>query len=193
LKCGKVNCGLCTQVRLPPQVFEKLRHLPLPTLGDDDHYIPFFEVFGNDTTEDHQPSFRKPPPKKVKRRLPYYASIQHVKNSQLMVQCTELNMWRIIFSKYKLTKEQQFYLQTVLEDYTYSCGASLEELHLPEEYNTVEIRDHSCFDLVERLYYSAKKERICIYCSQEQQYSSQDTYLLCSTCEVQGKVAVKKK
>ena len=70
-------------------------------------------------------------------------------------------MWRIIFSKYKLKKEQCVYLQALFDKYMYSCGASLKDLELPEEYSTVEIRDHDCYDPIEKLYYSAKNDPIC--------------------------------
>ena len=38
-------------------------------------------------------------------------STQHVKNSQLMVQCEECNMWCLVFSKYKLKAAQRQKLQ----------------------------------------------------------------------------------
>ena len=45
-------------------------------------------------------------------------------------------------------------LQSILDNYEYSCGASLAELKLPEDYKGVEIRDHECNDPIEILYYS---------------------------------------
>ena len=91
LKCGESTCDICTAIRLPLDVFKNLRHIPHPTLGEDGHYLPFSEVFGSATTEEHRPSYKKPATttsKRVKRKLPFYGSVQHVKNSQLMVQCT---------------------------------------------------------------------------------------------------------
>ena len=196
LKCGNVSCTLCSPVRLPQYVFKALHHIPHPTPGNDGHYLPFSEVFGTNTSEEHRPSFKKNPSiisKRVKRKLPFYASVQHVKNSQLMVQCMECSMWRIIFSKYKLKKEQCVYLQALFDNYMYSCGASLKDLELPEEYSTVEIRDHDCYDPIEKLYYSAKNDPICMYCAKDQPYTSEEYYPLCSDCESQGKVAVLKR
>ena len=100
---------------------------------------------------------------------------------------------RIIFSKYKLKKEQCVYLQALLDNYMYSCGASLKDLELPEEYSTVEIRDHDCYDPIEKLYYSAKNDPICMYCVKDQPYTSEEYYPLCSDCESRGKVAVLKR
>lgn len=93
LKCGEPSCLLCSPVGLPHSVFEKLHHIPHPMPGEDGHYRPFSEVFGTQTSEEYRPSLKKSTSKTRKvvkqRRLPYYASVQHVKNSQLMVQCME--------------------------------------------------------------------------------------------------------
>ena len=189
LKCGKPECNICTEVRLPRAVFDKLRHIPHPTPGTNGHYLSFTEVFHTTTTEEHRPSFKKSSTSKarVKRKLPYYASLQHVKNSQLMVQCTECDMWRIIFSKFKLTPAQRNFLQVTLEDFMYTCGASLRELDLPEEFADVEIRDHDCYDIIEKLYYSAKNEPICIYCGELQPYTSEGHYPQCCNCTSNNK------
>ena len=72
----------------------------------------------------------------------------------------------------------------------YSCGASLKDLELLEEYSTVEIRDHDCYDPIKKLYYSAKNVPICMYCVKDQY---EEYYPLCSECESQGKVAVLKR
>lgn len=196
LKCGINSCTICSPVRLPPDVFTTLHHIPHPTPGSDDgHYLPFSQVFGTITSEEHRPSYRrKAESKRVKRRkLPFYASVQHVRNSQLMVQCMECNQWRIIFSKYKLKKEQRIYLQSVLDNYMYSCGASLKDLQLPDEYSTVDIRDHDCYDPIEILYYSAKNDPICMYCAVDHPYTSDEYYPICSDCQRVGKVPVPKR
>ena len=197
LKCGIDSCTICSPVRLPPEVFNTLRHFPHPTPGnDDDHYLPFSQVFGTITSEEYRPSYKRraaSESKRVKRKLSFYASVQHVRNSQLMIQCMECNQWRLIFSKYKLKKEQKVFLQSVIDNYMYSCGASLKDLELPEEYSTVDIRDHDCYDPVEKLYYSAKNDPICMYCAVDQPYTSNEHYPLCSDCESLGKVAIPKR
>lgn len=51
----------------------------------------------------------------------------------------------------------------MLEDISYTCGATFEDITMPED---VCIRFHRCFDPVEKLYYSSGfQEPICIYCS----------------------------
>ena len=66
-------------------------------------------------------------------------------NAQLMVQCEECNMWRFVYSKYKLSVAKCHQLQQLLNDHSYSCGAKLQDLHLGDD---VEIRDHACGDTI---------------------------------------------
>ena len=196
LKCGEPSCRFCSPVRLPMDIFKKLHHIPHPMLGEDGHYRLFSEVFGTQTSEEHRPSFKQTlssSRKAKRRRLPYYASVQHVKNSQLMVQCTECSMWRLIFSKFKLTREDRTYLQTLLEEFEYSCGASLRDLELTDKFDNVEIRDHNCHDPIEILYYSAKYEPICVHCGSDQPFSDDKEYPICSVCVSAGKQPLKKK
>ena len=91
-------------------------------------------------------------------------------------------MWRLIFLRYKLDVVQRQNLQSILDNYEYSCGASLAELKLPEDYKEVEIRDHECNDPIEILYYSAKYSPICIYCATEQGYEKDDEYPKYQSC-----------
>lgn len=102
-------------------------------------------------------------------------------------------MWRLIFSKYKLGKEDRAYLQKVLEDFDYSCGASIKDLELPEKFADVEICDHNCHPSIELLYYSAKYDPICIHCGVEQPFSNDREYPICPNCISAGKQPLKKK
>ena len=75
----------------------------------------------------------------------------------------------LIFSKYKLWKEDHIELQSLLDDYGYTCGYKLNvnELQLKDKfkYMYVEIWDHVCSDSTEKLYHSAKFKPICcVYC-----------------------------
>ena len=55
-------------------------------------------------------------------------------------------------------------LQSVLEDVSYTCRASLEDLSLPDSLSIV-IHDHWCEDRIEALYYSTGFEDIRIHCA----------------------------
>ena len=197
LKCGEVSCNICTPIRLPLDVFKKLRHIPFPVPdGDGGHYLPFADVFSssNDNTEKYRPSYKPPGEllsKRAKRKLSYYAHVQHAKNSDLMLQCAECDMWRLIFSKYKLKKEEREQLQILLQNFTYTCGSSLKELDLPTVYQYVDVRDHDCFEPIEVLYYSANNDPICIYCAKEQPYVEENKYPQCHLCA--DKPAIRKR
>ena len=58
-----------------------------PTPGSDGHYLAFSDVFGRETSDKHRPSLA--PKKSRKNTLPFQASVQHVKNAMLMLQCEE--------------------------------------------------------------------------------------------------------
>ena len=154
----------------------------------DGHYLPFAEVFTSEkgNTEEYRPSYKgptQPLPKRVKRKLPYYVSVQHAKNAELMLQCSECELWRLIFSKYKLKKEECDQLEVLLSNIMYTCGATLKELDLPAVYEFVDVRDHDCIDHIEKLYYSAGKIPICVYCANDQLYTDENKYPQCNACE----------
>ena len=47
------------------------------------------------------------------------------------------------------------------------CGATLQELDLPDKFSCIHVREHNCLDPVEKLYYSAGYDPICIYYAAE--------------------------
>lgn len=162
LKCGKTACKICKLARLPPHIFSLLRHIPHPIPKEDGYYLSFSEAFNTNTTGEHRASLKKQKHSKD-RSLPFYASLQNIKNSQIVVQCDSCDMWRVVFSKYKLKPSQRSLLQQLLFNYSYTCGSQLKDLDLPEEFKNVEIRVHNCQDPIEKFYYSAKYEpNVCI-------------------------------
>ena len=78
-----------------------------------------------------------------------------------MMQC---DMWSIVYSKYKLTAQEKKELNTVLGDYTYTCGTTLADLQLTGRLGDVCVRVLNCYEPLEKLYYSLNKEPLCIYC-----------------------------
>ena len=65
--------------------------------------------------------------------------IRHVTNVGIMVQCKQCDMWRLLYSKRKLTLSEKQQLQSLFEDVSYSCGAMFEELNLPDTLSSVRI------------------------------------------------------
>ena len=120
--------------------------------------------------------------KSKSKSLPFYASVQHVKNIQMMVQCDLCGMWRLLLSKYKVKMADREYLQRLLDNQSYSCGSKLEDFDLPDTFKNVEIRDHHCNDPTEKLYYSASFDPVCIYCGKDQQFTVPNQYPQCEEC-----------
>lgn len=108
-KCGSDTCMVCKPVRLPSDVFTALHFLPDPVPGVDGHYRSFDEAIGSVTDESHRPSMCTKA--KRKKTLPCSASLQHVKNVDLMLQCEECSMWRLLNSKHKLNRTERADLQ----------------------------------------------------------------------------------
>ena len=180
-KCGKQDCGICKPPRLPQEIFENVHMLPDPTPGEDEHYLPFENVYSTDTTEVHRPSLSKR--SKKQKTLPFVASIQHVRNVNMVVQCEECGMWRLIYSKKKLTVEAKKELERKLSSFDFSCGASTTDLDLSDELADVHFRDLRCEDPIEKLYYSMGYEQICIYCSSEDDVDiPEKCYPICASC-----------
>eukprot|EP00731_Ephydatia_muelleri_P010005 Em0005g591a len=119
LKCGKPECMLCKPLRLSASEFSKLSHLPDSTPGTDGHYKPFQEVFKKPTTEEHRPSAKKA---SSKATLPFRASVQHVHNAGMMLQCDECALWRLVYAKRKLNSAEKKDLESAIDSMSYSWG-----------------------------------------------------------------------
>ena len=183
-KCGISDCTTCKPVRMPRERFENLSYLSDPVPGHDGHYRPFEQVYNTETTEEHRPSLQSQ--KGRQKALPFSASVQHVKNADIMIQCEECEMWRLVYSKYKLTAAERKTLEKTLEEYTYTCGAQLSDLNLDGRLgsDTVCLKNVRCYEPLEKLYYAVGTyEVICIHCcSNKDLISKEGCYPQCSDC-----------
>ena len=101
-------------------------------------------------------------------------------------------MWHLLYAPRKFSSVARQELESVLEDYTFSCGAALSDLELPSVLSEVCARDLQCYDPVEKLYYSMNYNPICIYCCADENLVTKDGYYpQCEFC--QDKVPVKKR
>ena len=65
-----------------------------------------------------------------------------------------------------LKQNEKKELEKALDGMSFSCGAQLQDSDIPEYLkDVVFVRKISCEDPIEKLYYSAKFEDICVYCS----------------------------
>ena len=90
----------------------------------------------------------------------------------MMLQCEECELWRLVYSETKLTKQLNSSLQEALADFVFTCGSPIEDLEV-EGITNVYTRPLNCYDHVEKQYYNAGYAPICIYCGDECAYSSQ--------------------
>ena len=103
--------------------------------------------------------------REVKKAL-FYASVQHAKNSGMMLRCDECGMWRLIYASRKLKAQEKQLFEHVLDGLCFSCGSLLQDAELPEGLqDVVFVRSMNCVEPIEALYYSANYVDICVYCS----------------------------
>jgi hypothetical protein len=58
------------------------------------------------------------------------ASVQHVRNAGVVIQCDECNKWWLTLSKWKLSSKENHQIQGIVQDLSYSCGITLHDLVL---------------------------------------------------------------
>ena len=179
----------CKSARLPLDVFSSLHHLPDPVKQEDGHHKPFSEVFGTATTEEACPSLAK----KHQRKQIFTLSIQHARNTDRMLQCDECEVETGVFKKEALSLSDRNQFDVVFNDMSFSCGAQLADLELPPSLQNVFVRDLTCSNPTEKLYYSLGHENIhvCYYCGQEVKSESvtDDLYYpRCNSCNAHAKV-----
>ena len=103
--------------------------MPDPIINEEGHYHSFDVLYGTSTTEKDLPSASMTTQKKM---IPFNTTQQHVKNVNLVIQCEECQMWRLLFSESKLSPQSVVRLNSILEDISYTCGATFSDVVMPE-------------------------------------------------------------
>lgn len=122
-KCGLSSCTICKAVTMDSTIFHTISFLPDPTPKGDGHYKMFSEQYGLTTSEEYRPSMQVTK-KSAKQLFGFSPSQQHVRNINLLLQCEECDMWRLLFSKYKLYYQEKQQLEQLLDDVAYTCGVT---------------------------------------------------------------------
>ena len=131
--------------------------------GQEGHYKKFSELYGTETNESHCPSLQKK--SNIRKTLPFPCSLRHVKNVDMMLECKHCGLRRPLYSQKKLSRKEREELEEALADFRFTCGAPLQELQLAGKLAEVYVKDISCEDPIERLYYTAKCPPICVHCA----------------------------
>jgi len=126
LKCGKANCDICLPPKLGPDLFLTLNHLPDPMPGTEEYFKVFPCVWNLRAQTFKQTRLSKD------KSLPLSASIQHVKNIDMMIMCDECEMWHLLYAKRKLKKHERKEVEKGLNGLSFSYGAQLQDTDLPD-------------------------------------------------------------
>ena len=189
-KCGVEECSICKVPRLLKDVFDCLCFLPDPIpSADPNHYQPFSTVYG---TESHRPSLASS--KAKVHGIPFSPSAQTARTVGEVVRCRECDFPRVIYAARKLSCLEKVQLKSVLSDYWYTCGSTLQDLLLTVEegsrpnhiLNKVYIRANLlCNERIETSYYSSEMfEDLCHLCASDDLVPGQlETYPICKQCQ----------
>jgi len=95
---------------------------------------------------------------KSTKPLSFSPSVQHIRSIGTLVQCDECSMWRLVFSKWKLSIAARSTLQSILEGISYTYRSSFHDLDFSDSLSSVVIRSHQCGDAIDGLSCSAGYE-----------------------------------
>lgn len=80
--------------------------------------------------------------------------------------CDECGMWRLVYATRKLKAAEIRKLRGTSDDLSFSCGTDLQDAGLPAELEgVVYVKKMYCNEPIERLYYSANFDDICVCCA----------------------------
>lgn len=160
--------------------FKELCFFPDPVMGPDEHYLPVTEMYMalKQTAAIVHPRFRE-------RNSKCVGIEQHVRNAGVVVQRNEYNKWGLLLSKRKLSAKERAQLQGIIQDISYSCGATLDDLMMLESLVGIGIKNHSCCGSTEKLYYPVYgyNDPIRIHCGSSANLKSSEVfYPYCCEC-----------
>ena len=195
---------ICGPSTLPPDLLKELHHFPDPVLATDkEHYKSFADAWGTATTEEDRPSLsnRGTSENASTKSNPETTTPLVKEKVRLCVHCVGCDKPRCIFSHRALSTDQADFLKAALQDFEFTCGRPL----LPEDhqlYRVAIVRQCSCMDDVERVYYSCQRfALVCYKCGSseplpipdELKTTCQSVHPLCAACTAQGnKLRVRK-
>lgn len=194
-KCGKAACKVCQPPTLPIDVFESLHFIPDPEPETAEKYKSFQQLYGTATTDKHRPSLGKKP--ECVHGMPFSPTAQTAKNVEIVVLCSECEKPRVLHCKHVVRGKERTNLNNVLEDLSYQCGSSLNDVDIEESHilRSVYARQNlTCEMDIEVTYYSAGFEPVCFYCGAAESLVRQDDkYPMCEMCVSLNKTFVQKR
>ena len=86
----------------------------------------------------------------LKEILTFSQTEVHARSVGPVIQCDKFDKWRLMFSERKLSQRQRKQIEDIINDISYSCGTTTEDLVLPDELSSVCVRKHDCSDHIEK-------------------------------------------
>ena len=132
--------------------------------------------------------------------MPFNPSAQTAKNTGIFLKCSDCSKPRVLHSKRKLKQEESLLVEGLLEVYTYSCGANVQNISLDDEEQRAVLEkifvraNLVCNSPIEVPYYSAGYENCCYHCGSDNNLIiSNGEHPICTGCKDKKKAPKKKK
>ena len=182
-KCSNSECTTCQPVRLPPDAFERLRHLPArpyPNETNKGHYLTFQAVYGTETTEKFMSSKTTTTANKG-HDIPFQTNKQHASNTNLIIACVYSKKPRVAYSKKKLSKNMKTKFKRQTSELQFVCGTTIEGLVGPDAFTDLHVRGNlRCNATFETIYYSVGYVNCFSHCDATRRLSTgQNEYSMC--------------
>lgn len=203
-KCGLSDCHICKPIRCDSETWLEIHNFPdpIPAL-DGKKYKSFEELYGQETTEEYRPSLKeKKKSNENHSEMGFRPSAQNCKNVGILIQCGECDKWRVIYSKSKLSSQENDELTRFIDGIQYTCGDTFYNLansiqnsndtndSLKKLFSIVKVNNTlTCNSLMEVPYYSSglfNKEILCFNCGIEceEQHNYDDYFPYCEDCNI---------
>ncbi|CAG8798294.1 21582_t:CDS:2, partial [Cetraspora pellucida] len=138
-KCqvAETGCVICKLPWSKPDAFSKLRPFSDSiSKANEDYYMPFYEIYGKDTTEKYRPSsLQKANASKLSSTfitinslgingMGFSPQAQYAANMCILVKCIECNRPQVLYSQYHLNPDEEIFLKNFIETIDYTCGTT---------------------------------------------------------------------
>ena len=169
-KCSDDTCSYCKAhpIHVTPEQFTSLHYLPLPLLDTSKaNYQPFEKLYGTEPLVKDQPSSKPSSNEEAVEADRSHKPILKNTKVRKVITCGDCCKPRCIYSATRLTREQEVFVQLVVESGVYTCGSVIFHPNSPY-HNAIVVRQNcSCTDPMEASYYSSalvKFPSVCFYC-----------------------------
>ncbi|CAG8798651.1 7095_t:CDS:2, partial [Cetraspora pellucida] len=102
-------------------------------ISNENHYMPFYEIYGKDITEKYRPSsLQKANASKLSstsmtinslsiNSMGFSPCAQYAANVHVLVKCIECNRPWVLYSQYRLNPDEEIFLKNFIETIDYTC------------------------------------------------------------------------